>query len=60
MREKLEKKNYRAKEAAKVFGVGLSTIWAYAKQGKLHPKKISDKVTVFNADELHKFFKVEA
>jgi excisionase family DNA binding protein len=48
------KKMYRAKELAEYLGVGLSTIWLYAKQKKITAYKISDKVTVFNIDEVKK------
>jgi len=44
----------RAKPMADYLGVGLSTIWLYAKQGKLTPHKISAKVTVFSIDEANK------
>ncbi len=46
------KKYYRAKEASEYLGVGLSTIWLYAKQGKLTRKKLSKQVTVFSREEL--------
>ena len=44
----------RAKELAKHLGIGLSTVWFYAKQGKITPKKISDRVTVFNVEDVEK------
>jgi len=44
----------RAKEMAKYLNIGLSTIWLYAKQGKLHPKKLSAKVTLFSVEEANK------
>jgi len=46
------KKYMRAKEASKYMGIGLSTIWHYAKEGKLTPKKISARVTVFEVSEI--------
>jgi len=46
------KKYMRAKEGSKYMGIGLSTFWLYAKQGKLTPKKISPKVTVFEVSEI--------
>ncbi len=49
------KQHYRAKEAASYLGCGLSTVWAYAKQGKLHSIKLSDRVTVFAKDDLDAF-----
>lgn len=45
----------RAKEAAKYLGVGLSTIWLYAKQGKLKANKLSDRVTIFKKEDLDNF-----
>lgn len=50
------KKYFRAKEVAKYLGVGLSTVWLYAKQGKLIPKKLSERVTVFSIVEIDKLF----
>lgn len=51
----MEKTYYRASYAAQYLGVGESTIWLYAKQGKLHPIKLSPRVTVFDLDELNRF-----
>ncbi|BAF73350.1 helix-turn-helix transcriptional regulator [Sulfurovum sp. NBC37-1] len=50
--EQPRKQNYRAKEAAEYLGVALSTIWLYAKQGRLTPIKLSPRITVFKKDEL--------
>lgn len=50
----MKQKYLRAKEMAKYLNVGLSTIWLYAKQGKLHPKKLSAKVTLFSVGEAEK------
>ena len=44
----------RAKELAKYLGIGLSTVWLYAKQGQITSKKISDRVTVFDVVEVEK------
>ena len=44
----------RAKQLAQHLGIGLSTVWLYAKQGKITPKKISDKVTLFEVVEVEK------
>lgn len=46
------KKNFRAKEASEYLGVSISTIWLYAKQGRLTPIKLSPRVTVFKKSEL--------
>ena len=44
--------NLRVKEASKYLGVGVSTIWLYAKQGKLNPIKLSPRVTIFKREDL--------
>ncbi len=44
----------RAKQLAEHLGIGLSTVWLYVKQGKITPKKISDRVTVFEVAEVEK------
>ena len=49
------KQNYRAKEAAQYLSCGLSTVWLYAKQGKLTPVKLSDRVTIFRREDLENF-----
>ncbi len=40
------KQNFRAKEAAEYLGISKSCIWLYAKQGRLHPIKLSPRITV--------------
>ena len=47
------KKFLRAKETAHYLSIGLSTVWLYAKEGKLTPKKLSARVTVFDIDEIN-------
>jgi len=47
--------NLRAKQAASYLGVGLSTIWLFAQQGKLHPVKLSARVTIFRKPDLDAF-----
>lgn len=44
----------RAKKLAEHLGIGLSTVWLYAKQGKITPIKWSDRVTVFNVEDVEK------
>jgi predicted DNA-binding transcriptional regulator AlpA len=49
-----ETKLVRARDIAEMCGIGLSTVWRYARQGKL-PKphgKLSPKVTVWRLDEV--------
>lgn len=38
------KRKYRAKELAEYLSVGLSTIWKWAKDGKIRPHNISKGV----------------
>lgn len=53
--ETLQTKKYmRAKELAKHLGVGLSTAWKWAKDGKIKPIKLSERVTVFNVEDVEK------
>lgn len=47
--------NLRPREAAKYLGIGLSTIWLFAKQGKLSPIKLSARVTIFQKCDLDNF-----
>ncbi|RXI25063.1 helix-turn-helix transcriptional regulator [Aliarcobacter trophiarum] len=49
----------RANQVAKYLGIGLSTVWLYAKQGKITPIKLSDKVTAFYIDEINKKFGID-
>ena len=51
----MEKQNYRAREASAYLGVALSTVWLYAKQGKLNPIKLSERVTIFKKEDLDQF-----
>lgn len=46
------KENFRAKEAATYTGLALSTIWLYARQGRLSPIKLSPRITVFKKEDL--------
>jgi predicted site-specific integrase-resolvase len=55
-RKKLPPQKLRAKQVAQRYSIRLSTVWAYAKQGKLTPIKVSDKVTVFDVAECDKLF----
>ncbi len=53
------KKYLRAKEVANTYGIGLSTVWLYAKEGRITPKKISERVTVFSVQELDELFNAD-
>ena len=56
MRNTITPQKLRAKDVAKRYGVGLSTVWLFAKQNKLKAYKVSDRVTVFDVAECDKFF----
>lgn len=43
----IEQEKLRAKEVAIYLGIGLSTVWLFAKQGKLKPVKLGARTTVF-------------
>ena len=43
---------YRASEVASYLGIGRSTVWLYSSQGKITPRKLSSRVTVFHIDEI--------
>ena len=43
---------YRAKELAEFLGIGLSTVWKWAKDGRIRPYIISRGVTVFDINEV--------
>jgi len=53
-KQNLGNKYLRAKEVALYLSIGKSTVWLYAKQGKLTPKKLSNRVTVFSIEEIDK------
>lgn len=53
------KRFMRAKEISKAYGIGLSTVWLYAKEGKLNPHRISPRVTVFEVTEVEALFKCD-
>jgi len=44
--------NFRDKQAAQYLGVSVSTVWLYASQKKLHPIKLSPRVTIFKKSDL--------
>lgn len=49
-------KRVRAKQIAEEFSIGLSTVWLYAKEGKLTPIKVTQRVTVFDTNEVLNLF----
>jgi predicted DNA-binding transcriptional regulator AlpA len=55
----MEKKYYRAREVKEYLGIALSTVWLFAKQGKLTPIKLSARVTVFEKYELDSLISID-
>lgn len=47
--------NFRDKQVAQYLSISVSTVWLYAKQGKLHPVKLSPRVTIFKKSDLDAF-----
>ncbi|MDD2826974.1 MAG: hypothetical protein PHF52_08670 [Sulfurospirillaceae bacterium] len=54
--EQIKTQHLRAKQVAKEYHCGVSTVWHYAKLGYLTPKKITRGVTVFLRNEVDNFF----
>ena len=47
-------KYLRPKELAEYLGIGLSTVWLYTKKRKIKRIKISQKVNIFQVNEVEK------
>ena len=54
MQNNIKPKFLRAKEIAKYFGIGESTVWYYVKHGRIRSIKASPKVTIFDVAEVEK------
>ena len=55
MQKIIQKPRYlRSKELAIYLGIAKSTVWLYARQGKLVKHKISSKVTLFDVEQAEK------
>jgi predicted DNA-binding transcriptional regulator AlpA len=53
----LDEPKYRAKEAAKLLGIGLSTFWLYVKNGRIaQGVKVSNRITVWPQSVLNNFW----
>ena len=52
----IQPKYLRAEHITQLYPIGKTTIWLWAKQGKLTPLRISRGVTVFDADEVAALF----
>lgn len=57
---KKEQKWLRANGITDGYPIGLSTVWDWAKKGKLTPIKVSPRVTVFSAKEVENLFKYDS
>lgn len=49
-------KMLRARQVADVYAIGLSSVWALAKQGKLKVYRPSKGTSLFKIDELNAYF----
>lgn len=49
-----EREYSRAKNIAIRFDIGLSTVWYYAKNGKIKKYKVSSRVTLFDVEEVRR------
>jgi predicted DNA-binding transcriptional regulator AlpA len=56
----MEERFLRAKEAAQMLGIGKSTLWAYSKEGKLNPVRLSKRITVWRLSEIQAFMQAVA
>lgn len=52
----VRKEFMRAREIAENYPFGLSTIWDWAKKGKLSPIKVGTGMTVFRLNDVEKLF----
>ena len=48
---------YRVPDVMKILGIKRSTVWLWAKQGKLKPIKQSIRVTVFRKSDVDAYMK---
>ena len=55
LEKRIQIETMRAKEVAEYIGIGLSTVWLYAKQGLLKPINLSPRVTVFKKSDIDAF-----
>lgn len=46
----------RAKQVAKEFSIGVSTLWKYVKDGRIKVTRVTAGVTVFDREEILAFF----
>jgi len=53
---KVKERWLRASDIVEEYPIGLSTVWNWAKKGKLTPIKVSERVTVFSAEEVRNLF----
>ena len=58
-KKEMTPKVYRAKQIAEIACINIATVWRYVKEGKLTPHKVTNRVTVFKADEVHRLFGID-
>jgi len=49
------KKYMRAKEVSVFLGIGIATVWRYARDKKIKAKRLSERVTVFEVADIENF-----
>ena len=54
----MKKKYLRAKDVAEYLSIGRSSVWLLSKQNRLTPIKLSERVTVFDIDEVSIFIAI--
>ena len=51
----MEKRGYRAKQAAEYMGISLSGFWLLVKEGFIEKIRLSERVTIFEKSELDRY-----
>lgn len=51
----MDKRGYRAKEAAIYLGISLSGFWALVKEEVIAKIRLSERVTIFEKEELDRY-----
>ena len=51
----MERQNFRAVQAAEYLSISLSGFWLLVKQRKFTPIKLSERVTIFEKEDLDRF-----
>ena len=52
----VKNKALRARDAAALLGISVSTLWRWTKEGKFNAKKLGPRTTVWSQEEIESFF----